>query len=103
MNASVGFKFFDPGFIRLDHRIDIRFNQPVHQLFYLAAQLAYFRLKRLSALRDLRLPVIPPCFEHPGQPLKYCCFNSISWPPFRPRCLADANVLVACPSLGAVE
>ncbi|WP_074973083.1 hypothetical protein [Nitrosospira multiformis] len=66
-NSPVGFEFFDPGFIRLHHRIAVRLDQPVHQLFYLAVQLAYFILKGFSALRDLRLPVIPPCLEHSGR------------------------------------
>ncbi|WP_074858720.1 hypothetical protein [Nitrosospira briensis] len=67
-NGPVGFfEFFDPGFIRLDHRIAIRLDQTVHQLFDFAIQFVYFILKRLSALRDLRLPVIPPCLEHFGR------------------------------------
>ncbi|OJY14648.1 MAG: hypothetical protein BGO99_04500 [Nitrosospira sp. 56-18] len=66
-NSPVGFEFLDPGFIRLDHRIAVRLDQPVHQLFDLIAQLAYFILKHFSALRDLRLPVIPPYLEHSGR------------------------------------
>ncbi|WP_218117910.1 hypothetical protein [Nitrosospira sp. Nl5] len=65
-NSLVGFEFLDPRFISLDHRIAIRFHQPVHQLLDLGIQLAYFILKRFSAMRDLRLPVIPPRLEHLG-------------------------------------
>ncbi|WP_107789798.1 hypothetical protein [Nitrosomonas nitrosa] len=60
----VGFKLLDPVLIRLDHRIAVRFNQPVHQLLYFAVQLLNLTFKRLPALFNLRLPVTPPCLEH---------------------------------------
>ncbi|UJO99043.1 MAG: hypothetical protein LZF64_07310 [Nitrosomonas sp.] len=62
----IGFQLLDTLFIRLDHRLAIRLNQPIHQLLDFIVQLAYLVLHRLPALCNLRLPVTPPCFEHFG-------------------------------------
>ncbi|WP_218142452.1 hypothetical protein [Nitrosomonas ureae] len=66
-NGFIGFHLFDPLFIRFDHRLAIRLNQPVHHLFDCAIELLYLTLHRLPTLRNLRLTVIPPYLEHLGR------------------------------------